>query len=149
MDFQTNDLRRRSCYSAGDDSARLLKSREIKTKISYSIIFDTYRSSIIYVAVLKSTTPKRKNDRAVLKSFSFFKTRHSTRNLISSRKCFSRWMEPWFFFALALSQLLKRRTINNSFPQTHIFRLTGCGHRTAFSLQIVDGGTAQFFDRTR
>ena len=37
LDFQTNDLRRRSCYSAGDDSARLLKSRETKTKISYSM----------------------------------------------------------------------------------------------------------------
>ena len=35
MEFQTNDYGRRSCYSAEDDSPRLPRSRENKTKTNY------------------------------------------------------------------------------------------------------------------
>ena len=57
LDFQTNDLRRRSCYFAGDDSARLLKSREPKTKISYSSLHFYLRCCS--VACIRPASPIR------------------------------------------------------------------------------------------
>ena len=48
MDFQTNDLRRRGCYSAGDDSVRLLKNQE-KPKQRSAIVDCFWKSSSKYL----------------------------------------------------------------------------------------------------